>query len=94
MWSLLAGVLHVGNVRFTGDDAAAISEPEVAALACRRYAYPPYPPPHLTPPHLTHPSYPPTLPAHLIGPPYLPLPTHLTLPPAVAGSSKQTSQAD
>ena len=24
VWSLLAGVLHVGNVRFTGEDAAAI----------------------------------------------------------------------
>ena len=35
VWSLLAGVLHVGNVRFTGEDAAAIVDPEVAATACR-----------------------------------------------------------
>ena len=79
MWSLLAGVLHVGNVRFTGDDAAAISEPEVAALACRRYAYPAYPPP--SPHQLTHPPYPPYPPTHFTHPPYPPNLATSTHPP-------------
>ena len=101
MWSLLAGVLHVGNVRFTGDDAAAISEPEVAALACRRYAYPAYPPP--LPHQITHPPYPPTLPTHPLYPPTLPTQlsylypptTHLTLPPALqAPPSRRVRRID
>ena len=78
VWSLLAGVLHVGNVRFTGDDAASILDPEVAAMTCRLYAYPPYHPtsPAL-PPHLTH--LPPSL------------PSRITLRPTLAGSCSRKS---